>query len=99
MKHNIPKPHGSDKDYIQFEGYWIPLGTLEQSVPEDYILTKSVKKNLKDLVRIVSIGQLPVLLQVREINDFEPLKYLYIYFFVLLGRYFCWKNQFNYILG
>lgn len=63
MKHNIPKPYGSD-NYIQFEGYWVLLGTLEPSIPDDYILTKSVKKNLKDLVRIVSIGQLPVLLQV-----------------------------------
>ncbi|KAK9752777.1 Midasin AAA lid domain [Popillia japonica] len=63
MKHNIPKPYGSYGDYIQLEGYWVPLGTLESTVSDSYILTKSVKKNLKDLVRIVSIGQLPVLLQ------------------------------------
>ncbi|KRT79114.1 AAA protein, partial [Oryctes borbonicus] len=63
MKHNIPKPYGSNSNYTQFEGYWIPLGSLEPAIPEDYILTKSVRKNLKDLVRIVSIGQLPVLLQ------------------------------------
>lgn len=64
MKQPIPLPNKSDK-FLQFEGYWIPQGTLEPQTPKNYILTESVRRNLKDLVRIVSIGRLPVLLQVK----------------------------------
>ncbi|XP_030368948.1 midasin [Scaptodrosophila lebanonensis] len=49
--------------YMQFEGYWIQLGTHEPQECVHYILTESVRKNLKDLARIISIGKLPVLLQ------------------------------------
>ncbi|XP_063981633.1 midasin-like isoform X2 [Diachasmimorpha longicaudata] len=60
----IPKPKcGRDEDYINFEGYWVVKGSLEPEIPENYILTSSVRRNLKDLVRVVSIGKMPVLLQ------------------------------------
>ena len=60
----IPKPrHSSEEDYIDFEGYWVVKGELEPEVPKNYILTNSVKRNLRDLVRIVSIGKMPILLQ------------------------------------
>lgn len=62
----IPKPQGSCNQYLQFEGYWVKKGSLEPVIPEEYILTESVRKNLKDLVRVVAIGKLPVLLQVRK---------------------------------
>lgn len=63
LRQPIPKPKLSNEDFCEFEGYWIPLGNLEPVIPEEYILTESVKRNLKDLVRIVAIGKLPVLLQ------------------------------------
>ncbi|KAJ8918423.1 hypothetical protein NQ315_008120 [Exocentrus adspersus] len=56
----IPEPQAG---CVQFEGYWVSKGCLEPNPPDDYILTGSVRKNLKDLVRVVSIGKLPVLLQ------------------------------------
>ncbi|XP_044750466.1 midasin [Coccinella septempunctata] len=59
----IPKPDSSVVSYVQFEGYWVQQGNLECTIPDDYILTDYVRKNLKDLVRVVSIGKLPVLLQ------------------------------------
>ncbi|XP_046836565.1 midasin isoform X1 [Vespa crabro] len=60
----ISKPkYGNDEDYIYFEGYWIVKGTLAPKSPNNYILTKTVRRNLKDLVRVVSIGKIPVLLQ------------------------------------
>lgn len=62
----IPKPEDSNNEYLQFEGYWVRKGSMEPLTPHDYILTESVRNNLKDLVRVVSIGKLPVLLQVRE---------------------------------
>ncbi|XP_063699493.1 midasin [Culicoides brevitarsis] len=61
LSYKIPKP--KDGDYINFEGYWIEKGTNEVLECADYILTESVKKNLKDLARIISIGKLPILLQ------------------------------------
>lgn len=61
LKQPIPMPKA--EGYVNFEGYWVRSGSLDCSPPDDYILTSSVRKNLKDLVRIVSIGGLPVLLQ------------------------------------
>lgn len=62
----IPKPVGvgtSCGEWINFEGYWIEQGERVVQECEGYILTESVKENLKDLSRIISIGKLPVLLQ------------------------------------
>src|SRR5687768_4915523 len=47
-----------------FEGFWISQGSEEPLVDDRYILTKSVRNNLKDLARIISIGnKFPILLQ------------------------------------
>lgn len=59
----IPEPQNSDQNYLLFEGHWIPQGKLEIAIPEGYILTQTVRKNLRDIARIVSLGRLPVLLQ------------------------------------
>ncbi|KAG5308278.1 MDN1 protein, partial [Acromyrmex insinuator] len=60
----IPKPKCSPgEDYMYIEGYWILQGSLTPETPNNYILTDSVRRNLKDLVRVVSIGKIPVLLQ------------------------------------
>uniref|UniRef100_T1GAR6 Midasin n=1 Tax=Megaselia scalaris TaxID=36166 RepID=T1GAR6_MEGSC len=61
LKKAIEKP--ASGDYINLEGYWIKKGSSTVISRDNYILTKSVKNNLKDLSRIVSIGRLPVLLQ------------------------------------
>lgn len=61
LNQEIKKPEVGD--YINFEGYWIPIGRRDVLECENYILTASVKENLKDLARIISIGRLPVLLQ------------------------------------
>ncbi|KAF6779511.1 hypothetical protein AHF37_00876, partial [Paragonimus kellicotti] len=58
-------------DYQHVEGYWIPRGPREPRQPtpdtlvdDNYILTPSVRANLKDLARVVAAGgSLPVLLQ------------------------------------
>ncbi|XP_060859886.1 midasin [Metopolophium dirhodum] len=59
----IPKPLINTEFFIHFEGYWIHKGILEPSTSEKYILTNSVKKNLRDLVRAVSLSCFPVLIQ------------------------------------
>ncbi|KAG1714135.1 Midasin [Nymphon striatum] len=61
LKQPIPEPKTGK--HIQFEGYWIKSGDQVPSVPENYILTASVRQNLSDLARVVSAGKYPVLLQ------------------------------------
>ncbi|XP_066138163.1 midasin [Euwallacea fornicatus] len=63
LKKGMPEPKESGNIFLEFEGYWIKKGNLEPISPDNYILTSSVRKNLKDLARVVSIGKLPVLLQ------------------------------------
>jgi midasin len=60
LSQQIPKPDG---EQVNFEGYWIEKGEKEVQECNEYILTESVRKNLKDLARIISIGKLPILLQ------------------------------------
>ena len=50
----IPEPKGGR--LIQVEGYWISVGDKEPTIDETYILTSSVKLNLRDIVRVVSAG-------------------------------------------
>lgn len=50
----IPEPRGGR--LIQVEGYWISVGDSEPTIDETYILTSSVKLNLRDIVRVVSAG-------------------------------------------
>ncbi|GFX29237.1 midasin [Trichonephila clavipes] len=51
---NIPEPKTGK--YVQVSGYWILRGPEEPHVPENYIFTKTVERNLHDLARIVSAG-------------------------------------------
>lgn len=39
---------------VNVSGYWIRQGSLEVEHPKDYVFTKTVDKNLKDLARIAS---------------------------------------------
>ncbi|XP_052242535.1 midasin-like [Dreissena polymorpha] len=61
LKQALPAP--TRGRCLNFEGYWVGVGDLEPFTPQDYILTPSVRANLRDLVRVVSSGQHPVLLQ------------------------------------
>ncbi|NXW51222.1 MDN1 protein, partial [Nyctiprogne leucopyga] len=61
LKQQIPKPQGGR--FVLVEGYWISAGDKEPTVDETYVLTPSVKLNLKDIARVVSAGTHPVLIQ------------------------------------
>ncbi|XP_069109146.1 midasin-like [Argopecten irradians] len=61
LKKDIPMP--GDGKYEFVEGYWIPVGAAKPVQEDKYILTASVRANLKDLSRVVSAGQHPVLIQ------------------------------------
>lgn len=61
---NIPKPKDG-KQYEQVEGFWIECSKEVRSRDKNYIVTKSVAKNMQTISRIISLGQrkLPVLIQ------------------------------------
>ncbi|KAM4522940.1 midasin [Odontesthes bonariensis] len=61
LKQPIPAP--SDRPCVEMEGYWVPQGEMEPAMDPSYILTASVKLNLRDLARVVSAGTHPVLIQ------------------------------------
>ncbi|KAG6451200.1 midasin [Manduca sexta] len=59
----IPEPQVLGQKFLLFEGHWIPQGKEDVVIPEGYILTPTVRKNLRDIARIISLGRLPVLIQ------------------------------------
>lgn len=61
LKQPIPEPTG--RLCVPMEGYWVSQGELEPALDPSYILTASVKLNLRDLARVVSAGSHPVLIQ------------------------------------
>lgn len=48
----------SDARRTQVEGYWLPIGGQTQNMSERYILTPSVRDNLRNLARIISARSL-----------------------------------------
>ena len=48
----------SDARRTQVEGYWLPIGGQTQNMSEKYILTPSVRDNLRNLARIISARSL-----------------------------------------
>ncbi|XP_039980712.1 midasin isoform X5 [Xiphias gladius] len=61
LKQPIPAPPG--QPCVEIEGYWVSQGEMEPALDPSYILTASVKLNLRDLARVVSTGTHPVLIQ------------------------------------
>lgn len=51
---SIPAP--ADHQCVELEGYWVSQGEMEPAADPSYILTSSVKLNLRDLARVVSAG-------------------------------------------
>ncbi|XP_011610045.2 midasin isoform X2 [Takifugu rubripes] len=61
LKRPIPAPSGHT--CVEVQGYWVPQGEAEPALDPSYVLTTSVKLNLRDLARVVSAGCHPVLIQ------------------------------------
>jgi midasin len=63
LKHSIPQPPVEFGLTVEVEGFWITTGSVEPVENEGYILTDQVRRNLKDLARIASLCNHPVLIQ------------------------------------
>ncbi|XP_067947567.1 midasin-like [Watersipora subatra] len=50
-------------DCEKFEGFWLKKGSNKPIRDKDYILTETVKANMRDVARVVACGSHPVLLQ------------------------------------
>ena len=55
LKHSWPEPQTGGQ-FVPFEGFWVGQGTRKPEVPDGYVLTPSVRLNLRDLTRVVSAG-------------------------------------------
>ena len=63
MQQPLSRPKDARRS-VQVEGYWIACGdSVSPRVQEGYILTKTVRRNLRDVARVVALSKLPVLLQ------------------------------------
>ncbi|XP_073983569.1 midasin isoform X4 [Rhodnius prolixus] len=62
LNQTLPEPSPKGK-YVSFEGYWVPKGQQEPYTPKKYLLTASVRRNLCDIARCVSLSNHPVLIQ------------------------------------
>ena len=54
LKTDHPSPE--EGHYKKIEGYWVPLGSEKPHSGRSYVVTDSVKRNLKDLARLASAG-------------------------------------------
>lgn len=52
LSYCLPKPPNSN--YIFVEGFWLKCGSEPVQDVGDYVLTNYVRKNLKNLARVVS---------------------------------------------
>ena len=61
VKQPIPSP--AKGVHLQIEGFWIEQGKLEPKENERYIITNQVSSNLRDLSRVISLCDHPILIQ------------------------------------
>jgi len=75
-KVEIPKP--SQGEFEKVDDYWISKGSQQLFTDPNYILTPSISRNLRDLARIISIGQFyPILIQGEtSVGKTSLIKYL-----------------------
>ena len=51
------------KKYVKFEGFWIAKGEVAVKEQPQYVLTPSIKRNLRNVVRAVCTRRFPIMLQ------------------------------------
>ena len=63
-----PEPPGVAGTHVLFEQYWVEAGPAplpDADVPDEFVLTSSVRGHLATLARAVLLRKHPILLQVR----------------------------------
>ncbi len=60
----LPAPPDQSKtEWVSVLEFWCPKGSMEAAPPQDYILTSSVKLNMRNILRAIVSVNFPVLLQ------------------------------------
>ena len=88
LKQPLPMPQDSGQ-FCNFEGFWIATGNKEPVVSTEYVLTASVKANLKDLGRVVAARYFSFLTDLsyfRCIGGGYPDCLLDVYFIIIYFR-------------
>ncbi len=88
----VPACPGDPNSFVQFEQFWLRVGPNDIVEDKKYILTKSIKRQLQNLARIVLSNKYPVLLQ----GLFpESLSYGDHVLILVVRSYQFWKNQYG----
>ena len=58
-----PRPPTDGRQYLQIEDYWMPKGAYAVEDQSSYIITSSVRQNLRNLIRAMSTRRFPILIQ------------------------------------
>ena len=51
---HLPAPSAGAARMVQVAGFWLKAGSEAPSTEQDYVITASVKRNLRNLARVVS---------------------------------------------
>ncbi len=51
---SAPIPPPNSTDYVLVEGFWLQKGSMSSIISNEFVLTASIKKNLKNLARVIS---------------------------------------------
>lgn len=85
LKQPLTKPQDTGQ-FCNFEGFWIAMGSKEPVVSTEYVLTASVKANLKDLGRVVSSRWVYLLPEIWVIVEYQGS------FKSLKCDWWCWRR-------
>uniref|UniRef100_A0A914WN69 Midasin n=1 Tax=Plectus sambesii TaxID=2011161 RepID=A0A914WN69_9BILA len=58
-----PVPPPLDRESVRVEGYWLEKGDEEPAAEDNYVLTATVRKNMRDVARVLASRHHPVLLE------------------------------------
>uniref|UniRef100_A0A0K0EEP4 Midasin n=1 Tax=Strongyloides stercoralis TaxID=6248 RepID=A0A0K0EEP4_STRER len=59
----LKTPKNITKDFVNIEGYFVKKGSIDIGEDPQYVVTPSIKENLRQVGRLVSSGRFPVLLE------------------------------------
>ncbi|CEF65608.1 Midasin [Strongyloides ratti] len=59
----LKTPKNASKDFVNIEGYFVKKGSIDIGEDNQYVVTTTIKENLRQVGRLVSSGKFPVLLE------------------------------------
>lgn len=82
---SAPLPRPKEMGVVQVEGFWLEVGTESPNEPTGYVITDSVRSNLKNLARIVFGRQVDMYIY-ECIYNTMLLNFTHQYFYLLFFK-------------